>query len=109
MNIPADEALWVRLTIARGRSTPVADDPRRRFLSLILGHRGLSTTHLENSLDAFRAALVAGMDGFELDVQPTRDGVCRVLYDETLERTASAGGILRQMKGFEVQRYENVG
>ncbi|CDI04667.1 Glycerophosphoryl diester phosphodiesterase (fragment) [Candidatus Competibacter denitrificans Run_A_D11] len=57
-------------------------------MSLILGHRGLSTTHLENSLDAFRAALAAGMDGFELDVQPTRDGVCLVLHDETLERTS---------------------
>jgi glycerophosphoryl diester phosphodiesterase len=76
-------------------------------LSLILGHRGLSTTHLENSLAAFRAALAAGMDGFELDVQPTRDGVCRVLHDETLERTASAGGILRQMNAAELPRLKN--
>jgi len=107
MNIPADEGLLARLTIARGRSTPVADDPRRRPLSLILGHRGLSTTHLENSLDAFRAALAAGMDGFELDVQPTRDGVCMVLHDETLERTASAGGILRQMNAAELPGLKN--
>ena len=82
-------------------------NPWRRSLSLILGHRGLSTTHLENSLGAFRAALAAGMDGFELDVQPTRDGVCRVLHDETLERTALAGGILRQMNAAELPRLKN--
>ena len=44
-------------------------------MSLILDHRGPSTTHLENSLGAFRAALAAGMDGFELDVQPTSGSV----------------------------------
>lgn len=76
-------------------------------MSLILGHRGLSTTHLENSLDAFRAALAAGMDGFELDVQPTRDGVCLVLHDETLDRTATAGGTLRQMNAAELPRLKN--
>ena len=51
---------------------------------LLLGHRGLSSTQLENSLAAFQAALAAGMDGFELDVQPTRDGVCMVLHDDDL-------------------------
>lgn len=76
-------------------------------MSLILGHRGLSTTHLENSLAAFRAALAAGMDGFERDVQPTRDGVCVVLHDETLERTATAGGTLRQMNAAELPRLKN--
>ncbi|MFZ1830032.1 MAG: glycerophosphodiester phosphodiesterase family protein [Candidatus Competibacteraceae bacterium] len=76
-------------------------------MSLILGHRGLSTTHLENSLDAFRAALAVGMDGFELDVQPTRDGVCMVLHDETLDRTASAGGILRQMNASALPGLKN--
>ena len=53
-------------------------------MSLVLGHRGLSSSHLENSMEAFRAALAAGMDGFELDVQPTLDGVCAVLHDDTL-------------------------
>ena len=56
-------------------------------MSLLLGHRGLSARYLENSMEAFRAALEAGMDGFELDVQPTRDGVAMVLHDETLDRT----------------------
>jgi glycerophosphoryl diester phosphodiesterase len=66
-------------------------------MSLILGHRGYSAAHLENSMEAFRAALAAGMDGFELDVQPTRDGRCVILHDDDLERTAQMAGILRMI------------
>jgi glycerophosphoryl diester phosphodiesterase len=74
---------------------------------LLLGHRGLSAKCLENSMEAFRAALAAGMDGFELDVQPTRDGVCLVLHDEDLSRTANGSGILRQMKAAELPPLKN--
>lgn len=76
-------------------------------MSLILGHRGLSSQHLENSMEAFRAALLAGMDGFELDVQPTRDGVCMVLHDDTLDRTARGGGLLRQLQSRELPQLNN--
>ncbi len=75
--------------------------------SLILGHRGLSTRHLENSMEAFRAALAAGMAGFELDVQPTRDGVCMVLHDDELSRTAQGSGLLRRMKASELPPLNN--
>ncbi len=74
---------------------------------LLLGHRGLSASHLENSMEAFRAALAAGMDGFELDVQPTRDGVCAVLHDEELSRTARGSGLLRQLKAAELPLLKN--
>ncbi len=74
---------------------------------LILGHRGYSARHLENSMEAFRAALDAGMDGFELDVQPTLDGVCAVLHDGDLRRTAQAGGILREMSWARLPRLNN--
>ncbi len=76
-------------------------------MPLILGHRGFSSKHLENSMEAFRAALAAGMDGFELDVQPTRDGVSMVLHDEDLARTAEGGGVLRGMKSTELPRLRN--
>lgn len=73
----------------------------------VLGHRGLSATHPENSMEAFRAALAAGLDGFELDVQPTLDGVCLVLHDDDLARTAQGGGILRRLKCSDVPRLKN--
>ena len=76
-------------------------------MSLILGHRGLSAAHLENSLEAFRGALKAGLDGFELDVQPSADGVCLVLHDDDLARTAVSGGILRKMRSMELPLLKN--
>lgn len=76
-------------------------------MTLLLGHRGYSAQHLENSMEAFRAALAAGMDGFELDVQPTRDGVCAILHDDTLDRTAKGSGVLRQMKASDLPALNN--
>jgi len=76
-------------------------------MSLILGHRGFSARHLENSMEAFKAALTAGMDGFELDVQPTPDGVCMILHDDDLARTAQAPGELRRMKSNELPLLKN--
>ena len=76
-------------------------------MSVLLGHRGLSASHLENSMEAFRAALAAGMAGFELDVQPAADGVCCVLHDDDLARTARSGGILRKMKTSELPLLKN--
>ncbi|WP_005036179.1 glycerophosphodiester phosphodiesterase [Holophaga foetida] len=76
-------------------------------MSIILGHRGYSARHLENSMEAFQAALTAGMDGFELDVQPTMDGVCMVLHDDDLGRTAQGGGVLRKLKSNQLPLLKN--
>ena len=59
---------------------------------LLLGHRGDSANHAENSLAAFRAALACGADGVELDVCVCRDGEPVVIHDATLDRTTAATG-----------------
>jgi glycerophosphoryl diester phosphodiesterase len=76
-------------------------------MSILLGHRGHSAQYLENSMEAFRGALAAGMDGFELDVQPTQDGVCHVLHDDDLARTAQRGGVLRRLKSADLPLLRN--
>jgi glycerophosphoryl diester phosphodiesterase len=76
-------------------------------MSLLLGHRGYSAQYLENSMEAFRGALAAGMDGFELDVQPSQDGVCHVLHDDNLARTAQRGGVLRRTKSADLPLLRN--
>lgn len=81
--------------------------PLEAAMPLILGHRGLSAQHLENSMEAFRAALQAGLDGFELDVQPTLDGVSMVLHDDDLARTAKGAGVLRKLKSTELPALKN--
>jgi glycerophosphoryl diester phosphodiesterase len=51
---------------------------------LLLGHRGSPKQHRENTLASFSAALEAGLDGFELDVQRSLDGVLVTHHDAHL-------------------------
>jgi glycerophosphoryl diester phosphodiesterase len=54
---------------------------------LLLAHRGDSAYAPENTLLAATLAQSAGADGWEFDVQLTRDGVPIVLHDSSLART----------------------
>jgi glycerophosphoryl diester phosphodiesterase len=47
----------------------------------IIAHRGAPRQHAENTLPGFRQALAWGVDGIELDVWRTRDGVVVVHHD----------------------------
>lgn len=59
-------------------------------------HRGASGTWPENTMPAFRAAIEAGAEAFELDVHRTSDGVIVVIHDETLDRTTNGTGLVRE-------------
>jgi hypothetical protein len=69
--------------------SPVASPSTSPFV--IIGHRGNSALHPENTIQAFDAALESTY-AFELDVQLTSDGVCIVLHDEQLGRTIPGSG-----------------
>ena len=59
---------------------------------LLLGHRGVPGRATENTLPSFVAALEAGLDGIEIDVHRTRDGVLAVHHDPaTADGTGVAG------------------
>jgi glycerophosphoryl diester phosphodiesterase len=58
----------------------------------IIGHRGARNLWPENSIGGFRNALALGVDGIELDVHPSADGVLVVIHDPTLERTTEGTG-----------------
>src|SRR6185437_11074069 len=60
--------------------------------------------HPENTLDAFRAAAVAGAHYFELDVHLTRDGVVVVSHDPDLSRTCGVDAAIRDLTLAEVKR-----
>ena len=53
----------------------------------IWAHRGSSGFAPENTLPAFEVAKELDIDGIELDVQMTKDGVLVVIHDETINRT----------------------
>ncbi len=64
---------------------------------LIIAHRGASAEAPENTLAAFQRALALKVDGIELDVQLTRDGVPVVFHDASLHRlTGETGRLTRQ-------------
>ncbi len=58
----------------------------------IWAHRGASARAPENTLAAFREAAAAGVDGLELDVHLSRDGVPVVIHDDTVDRTTDGCG-----------------
>ena len=50
----------------------------------ILGHRGASGTHPENTVEAYAAAREMGADGVELDARRTRDRALAIHHDALL-------------------------
>ncbi|MGQ0722784.1 MAG: glycerophosphodiester phosphodiesterase [Candidatus Eiseniibacteriota bacterium] len=72
-------------------------------MARLLGHRGARAKAPENTLAAFRQALVDGADGIELDVRATGDGAAVLLHDETLDRTTSGRGPLASLSAAEVR------
>ena len=53
---------------------------------LILGHRGCAALRVENTIPSFEHARDIGIDGVELDVQLSADGVVVVAHDSDLLR-----------------------
>lgn len=64
---------------------------------IVSGHRGAMALAPENTLPAFEAALKAGADGVEFDVQRTSDGHLVIFHDEDVSRTSDGSGLLQEM------------
>ena len=67
----------------------------RRSRLLRIAHRGASGHCPENTRAAFLRAIELGADMIELDCQMTRDGAVVVIHDETLDRTTTGRGRVR--------------
>lgn len=75
---------------------------------LVVAHRGDTTNAPENTLAAFQSALSLGVDGIELDVRLSADGMPIVIHDEFLERTTNGTGPVsslttRQLKLLQIR------
>ena len=73
---------------------------------LNIGHRGASGRFPENTLSSFRAAIEAGAEMCELDVQMTRDGVAVVIHDDTVDRTTDRRGPVAGLTLAELKRLD---
>jgi len=58
----------------------------------VIAHRGFSGAAPENTLAAFRRAIAADAEMFELDVLLSSDGHVVVIHDDTLDRTTDGSG-----------------
>lgn len=74
----------------------------------LIAHRGTPREHPENSLPGFRHAITQGVDGIELDVHRTRDGVPVVHHDPELARNGSpvAGRLIAELTAAELATHE---
>jgi glycerophosphoryl diester phosphodiesterase len=80
---------------------------------LVIAHRGASAEAPENTLAAFRRALALQVDGIELDVHLSRDGVPVVFHDTGLRRLTGAAGKItgktwRELAGLRVAGTESI-
>lgn len=86
-------------------------------MTKIFAHRGASGYAPENTMPAFELARQQEADGIELDVQLTKDGEVVVIHDETIDRTSTGKGFVRdytlqELYGFSfhngMERYRGV-
>ncbi|MCU1324132.1 MAG: glycerophosphoryl diester phosphodiesterase [Acidobacteriaceae bacterium] len=79
MAASAQQAAWPSVTPAPGKIVAIS-------------HRGEHLHHPENTIAAFQAAIVAGADFFEIDVQTTSDGKLVLMHDGSVNRMTTSTG-----------------
>jgi glycerophosphoryl diester phosphodiesterase len=72
---------------------------------LKIGHRGAKGYEPENTLIAFEKAIDLKVDGVELDVHLSSDGILMVIHDETIDRTTNGKGVVNQFTSLELKKY----
>lgn len=75
-------------------------------MSKNFAHRGFSGKYPENTMLAFIKAVEEGVDGIELDVQLTKDGIPVIIHDETLDRTTDGVGNVVDFTYEELKKYD---
>lgn len=68
-----------------------------------IGHRGAKGYVAENTLASFQKAIELGVDGIELDVHLSLDGKVIVIHDDTIDRTTSAKGFVKNFTQKELE------
>ncbi len=63
----------------------------------IVAHRGASSTHPENTIPSFAAAIELGASIVELDVRLSADGTPVVMHDPSVDRTTDGTGLVHEL------------
>ena len=70
---------------------------------LKIGHRGAKGYVAENTLASFQKAIDLKVDGIELDVCLCKSGEVVVIHDETIDRTTSRKGFVKDFSSTELE------
>jgi glycerophosphoryl diester phosphodiesterase len=70
---------------------------------LKIGHRGAKGYIAENTIASFQKALDLKLDGIELDVHVSSDGEIMVIHDETINRTTTETGFVKDFTSVNLQ------
>jgi glycerophosphoryl diester phosphodiesterase len=71
-----------------------------------IAHRGEHLQHPENTIAAFRAAVDAGADFFELDVRTSADGKLVLMHDRSVDRMTGGKGDVGKMTFEDLRKLE---
>ena len=74
-------------------------------MTLKIGHRGAKGYVAENTLASFKKAIELGVDGIELDVHLSSDGVIMVIHDQTINRTTAGNGFVKDITSAALSQY----
>lgn len=72
---------------------------------LKIGHRGAKGYVAENTLASFQKALNLRVDGIELDVHLSNDRKVIVIHDETINRTTSGKGHVKDFTSYDLKKF----
>lgn len=72
----------------------------------VMAHRGNRVAFPENTLSAFRQAILDGADILETDLHLSRDGVFICIHDPTVDRTTNGQGAVAEMTLSELKRLD---
>lgn len=83
-------------------------DPHSDYV-MVVAHRGDWRNYPENSLPAIESVIRMGVDVVELDVKMTKDSVLVVCHDQTIDRTTTGSGNIRdytyeELLAFDLKR-----
>ena len=73
---------------------------------VVLAHRGWRGLYPENTMLSFHKAAELPIDGLEIDIHSTADGVLVVFHDATLERTTNGNGRVQDHTFAELQQLD---
>lgn len=73
---------------------------------ILVAHRGIATYFPENTMIAFKAALVSDIDILEIDIHRTLDNQLVVIHDDSIDRTSNGSGKIKDMTLAALQQFD---